>query len=276
METNVQHLDRNTQGRDFFVGDLHGCFDLLDALMVHVAFDESKDRLISCGDWIDRGEDSGRCLDYLNKPCVFSVSGNHESMLVDRYLNKDDEWDNDDKEYYRWFLNLDEHHQKSVIDKFNSLPVLLDVPTPMGLVGAVHGEIPFRQEWFNLNWDSTCRILDNFSGTERQVDLIYRLLWDFSRLRSDYNVPIEGIDWVCSGHAFVPRPTKIANVLYLDTGAFRNQLYGNINASLTFLNTQTATFTSCRIKRGDFHFVDHSLDTQKEIINATTSCFRHA
>jgi len=45
----------NHQGRDFVIGDLHGCLPLLHRLLDHVRFDPAGDRVFSTGDLIDRG-----------------------------------------------------------------------------------------------------------------------------------------------------------------------------------------------------------------------------
>jgi serine/threonine protein phosphatase 1 len=78
----VRALPRNQQGRDFVVGDIHGCFDLLDQLLDQVSFDPGCDRLFSVGDLIDRGPDSMRSLEFLRAPWFFAVKGNHEAMLL--------------------------------------------------------------------------------------------------------------------------------------------------------------------------------------------------
>ena len=72
----------NAQGRDFVVGDLHGCRSMLDGLLEKVSFDKDRDRLFSVGDLIDRGPDSVGCLKLLREPWCFSVLGNHEAMLL--------------------------------------------------------------------------------------------------------------------------------------------------------------------------------------------------
>ena len=54
----ILKLPENTQGRDFVVGDLHGRFDDLQEAMRLNQFDPGKDRIISCGDLIDRGSGS--------------------------------------------------------------------------------------------------------------------------------------------------------------------------------------------------------------------------
>ena len=46
----VQRFAQNTRGRDFVVGDVHGCFDYLRAMLEHVQLDEVSDRLFCVGD----------------------------------------------------------------------------------------------------------------------------------------------------------------------------------------------------------------------------------
>jgi serine/threonine protein phosphatase 1 len=79
----VVRYPANTRGRDFVVGDLHGCRVLLDRLLHEVGFAPDRDRLFCVGDLIDRGPESMRCLDLLDEPWCCSVLGNHEVMLLD-------------------------------------------------------------------------------------------------------------------------------------------------------------------------------------------------
>lgn len=79
----VRALPANKRGRDFVVGDLHGCFDLLDRLLDHVRFDPACDRLFSVGDLVDRGPDSLRCVEFLESPWFHAVKGNHETLLLE-------------------------------------------------------------------------------------------------------------------------------------------------------------------------------------------------
>lgn len=76
-------VKQNLVGRDFVIGDLHGCTLALEELLNHVRFDKSKDRLFSVGDLVDRGPDSIGALALLNERWFFAVLGNHEHMLRD-------------------------------------------------------------------------------------------------------------------------------------------------------------------------------------------------
>lgn len=82
-ERQIQRLPANVRGRDFVVGDLHGCRQTLEKLLNRVRFDTSRDRLLSVGDLVDRGPDSMGCLDLLDEPWFFAVRGNHEEMMLD-------------------------------------------------------------------------------------------------------------------------------------------------------------------------------------------------
>lgn len=83
MSTLHQRLPANTLGRDFIVGDLHGCLDLLQIELARIGFEPTADRLFSVGDLIDRGPDSMGCLRLVREPWFFAVRGNHEDMLID-------------------------------------------------------------------------------------------------------------------------------------------------------------------------------------------------
>ncbi|WP_167670710.1 metallophosphoesterase [Allopusillimonas ginsengisoli] len=75
-------IPANTRGRDFIIGDLHGCLDLLEAEMDRHQFDPDADRMLSVGDLADRGPDAMGCLRLLNQPWFHAVRGNHEDMLL--------------------------------------------------------------------------------------------------------------------------------------------------------------------------------------------------
>lgn len=81
------HHEINSLGRDFVVGDLHGCRGMLEDLLSNVQFDSSIDRVFSVGDLVDRGPDSLATLGLLREPWFYPVLGNHDAMLL-AYLGK--------------------------------------------------------------------------------------------------------------------------------------------------------------------------------------------
>lgn len=69
--------------RTFAIGDVHGCFDALQAV-VKAAGITDQDRVVWLGDYVDRGPDSARVIEHLSKlPADRNVClrGNHEIMM---------------------------------------------------------------------------------------------------------------------------------------------------------------------------------------------------
>jgi len=78
----------------FAIGDIHGCFYKLCALMDKIKIDFDNDILLFLGDYIDRGPNSFDVVEYLIdlkkrfQKIVF-LKGNHEKMLQRYLLGKD-------------------------------------------------------------------------------------------------------------------------------------------------------------------------------------------
>lgn len=74
--------------KTYVIGDIHGCYQSLVDLLELIG--DTDDTLIFLGDYIDRGPDSKKVVDFLlqlkkERPCVITLLGNHESMFL-RYL----------------------------------------------------------------------------------------------------------------------------------------------------------------------------------------------
>jgi len=79
----------------FAIGDIHGCFDQLQALIKSLDIDKQCDTLVFIGDYIDRGSSVKEVVDYVIKlrnefKNVVCLMGNHEHMLL-RFLAGIDE-----------------------------------------------------------------------------------------------------------------------------------------------------------------------------------------
>ena len=91
------------------IGDIHGEYDALVALLTHLGYDENgkhadNRRVVFVGDFVDRGHNSTAVLDlaerWINAGRAVAVLGNHEINLLR----------NDPKEGSGWFF--DEKHQE--------------------------------------------------------------------------------------------------------------------------------------------------------------------
>lgn len=79
--------------RIYAIGDIHGCFRAMKDLIENKIQLSKNDKLIFLGDYIDRGPDSKKVLDYImdlqnNHYDIVTLCGNHESMLIDAWYNE--------------------------------------------------------------------------------------------------------------------------------------------------------------------------------------------
>lgn len=99
MKNPLKTLEPNLLGRDFVIGDLHGCFSAFKNLTKNINFNPEVDRMISVGDLIDRGHDSVSCLSLIREPWFHSVLANHEYMMLDKFFDNGSHSDD------LWFVN---------------------------------------------------------------------------------------------------------------------------------------------------------------------------
>jgi serine/threonine protein phosphatase 1 len=81
--------------RYFAIGDIHGCLDKLRKLLGLIDVDWENDTVVFMGDYIDRGPDSKRVVDYVlelrkKHEQVVCLKGNHEWMFLN-YLDHREE-----------------------------------------------------------------------------------------------------------------------------------------------------------------------------------------
>lgn len=68
----------DTKRRTLVVGDIHGCREELELLLKKADFRVGRDRLVLCGDLVDRGPDSAGVVRLARELKAISVLGNHE------------------------------------------------------------------------------------------------------------------------------------------------------------------------------------------------------
>ncbi|OLF81902.1 hypothetical protein AWH63_10190 [Marinobacter sp. C18] len=205
-------LSKNTEGRDFFVGDVHGQFDSLMGALDSVDFDREKDRLISVGDLCDRGPDSLKCLELLYEPWFYAVLGNHEDFFLGAFLEDDSDASlglirNGGK----WILS-ENHDDLRVLaaDVMANLPVAIEVPVMGHRVGVIHAACTSGQ-WGHFDVDADI--------WNRRIN---KSLGDGSE-RVPGEATVSGIDVVVVGHNVIDSPTIRGNTLNLDCGAARGK-----------------------------------------------------
>lgn len=208
----VERYGLNSAGRDYVVGDVHGCFDLLRSALLEAGFNEGADRLFSVGDLVDRGPKSEQVVEWLAKPWFHAVRGNHEQMAIGVANGKHDLGN-----YFRngggWFLALRDDDKIQIADALCQLPFCIEVETPEGLVGIVHAEVAGN------DWRHFTSALENAPSNNKRRELIEIALWSRDRIRTGDQSEVSGVSRVFVGHTPMKEWAVLGNVYYIDTGA---------------------------------------------------------
>lgn len=207
-----KYFTKNLHGRDFVVGDIHGMFSILESQLEKLHFDPEKDRVFSVGDMIDRGPESYRVLEFLDKPWFFSIKGNHEKMLIEAKHLKTTYRSWIENNGGEWWEQIDEQQRSRIRERLNELAVVFEVETNSGKVGIVHADVPVNDSWQ--------QIIHKIHHDEEMRDY---MAWSRNRIKAikltGETSAVEGIDLVVLGHTPLEHPLKISNLYFIDTGA---------------------------------------------------------
>lgn len=185
------------KSRTIVVGDIHGCYDELMALMKKVNLGE-KDRVVSVGDLITKGPKSKEVLElFMTDPRFTTVIGNHDLALRRKWNGEDIELKPAQKETHRELRG----EKDAYASFFNRLPFIIDLDTHL----VVH------------------------AGLRPNVELYSQTTGDMTRMRTlgPDRESEDGTPWyhvyygdkvVLFGHWPSPEPRRGKKAIGLDTG----------------------------------------------------------
>lgn len=233
----IKYFEKNMIGNDYVIGDIHGRYDLVEQALRDVSFDISCDRLFCVGDLINRGSESKCVIEFLQKPYVHAIRGNHEDMLLNLYAENKIPTVEQLKEYAEniglgWWLNLSSQEQAQILTLLKDLPLIAEIQTDQKNVGLVHGDIHT-----SLDWNTFKELV-----LEEHPRVIAEALWGRTRLSYGIEEEVKGIGRVYVGHTVQPKIRKLANVIAIDTGAVFNE-------HLTIVNILCKTKEILKAKR---------------------------
>lgn len=213
LDQAVRRLDINSTGKDFVIGDIHGCFNLLEQALQAVNFDPTRDRLLSVGDLIDRGDQSIELLTLLEKPWFFACLGNHESVLLDYVHSRDTQAGINWRRFGgAWFFDLSATQQNDLADSIRQhCSFLIEVNDgEKAVFGVVHADVPEGMSWQHFT---------EVVGSDKTAQ--HDCLWNRERGIGLRDGLILGVEQVVCGHEIVQTARKVGNVWLIDTGAYR-------------------------------------------------------
>lgn len=206
----IQFFASNEFGRDFVIGDLHGCIDEFEALLDRISFQEEVDRMFSVGDLIDRGPDSMACLRLLREPWFHATKGNHEDMMIECVRTRDP------RDARNWLHNggdwgFDEAEMGNpeffdLVNLASKLPLTIIVETrQLGRFGICHAEPPSA-------WTE-----DAISKTKEAV------IWGRTKINAWRTLAkAPGIDFSVHGHTITDslKVRDDLNAFWIDLGCY--------------------------------------------------------
>lgn len=205
-------IPANIQGKDWFIGDIHGYLDKLFHALDTVKFDYQRDRLFATGDLIDRGPKSREVVKlFVEEPWAFSVLGNHEWILV-RELEGDQRMiklADDPICGAEWRRNVDRAELEFLAETCcKNFPISMSVEIPKGTIGLVHASPP-------ISWDL---LAGNPSAAIKSLWTNH--LWSRDAARNAaLGLPLrcEGVTAVVCGHTTFDGLVSAGNVAFIDT-----------------------------------------------------------
>lgn len=129
-------------GRTFIIGDVHGCFDELQALLALVDLG-SRDLLVSTGDLVDRGPRSWEVVQFFaaEPGRRRAVLGNHE----EKHLRGDRNEDEDPSgRITRCTTRASDY--ESMLSFFRTLPLFLDLPEVLVVHAGIVPGVPLGEQ----------------------------------------------------------------------------------------------------------------------------------
>jgi serine/threonine protein phosphatase 1 len=206
----------------FVVGDIHGCYEKLCALMDILPMDMKRDQLLFIGDYVDRGPSSIKVLDYLidlkkRSPGIIFLKGNHEDMLQ-KYLDGSDR--------FTYLLNSG---QQTLDAYLNTRKASEDYPVPTEHLAFLKALRLYHQ---------TEEYIFVHAGLRERIPLESQKESDLLWIRDEFIY--SDFDFgkrVIFGHTPFREPLVQSNKIGIDTGA----VYGN---RLTCLQLPEMTFYS--------------------------------
>lgn len=221
-----RHLDEPAGARGrraYVVGDIHGRFDLLEALLekIHADMAERGSRetlLVFVGDLIDRGPGSRDVVERLRTyrhegvRTVFLL-GNHEEVLL-RIL------DGDATLIPKWLR----FGGAQCLESYGLDPLLLTGLPDERVIERVREAIPAEHAQFLRSFVDTCRFGDYLfvhAGIRPGVDLREQRQWDLRWIREPFLLDQTPHGFVVvHGHTISAEVEERPNRIGIDTGAF--------------------------------------------------------
>ena len=219
--TPLLFLGPNRMGRDLVVGDVHGCWLELEALLKHVGFHKAQDRLFLVGDVVDRGPYSKLMLDILRSPWCFAVRGNHEERLIKhlRAPHAVPAWDKDWLDQYTRGFTSRQTFAGTYLPVLEALPYVIVVGAGTQRFHVVHAELLEERQSVTNAMIETWGFRDPERALRRATEG-RSLITAYETGRPVRRAHDPQMGWAYCGHSIVDMPIRLGRQVFIDGGAY--------------------------------------------------------
>jgi predicted phosphodiesterase len=208
-------------GRTIIVGDIHGCYDELEDLLVEVQFGP-EDRLISVGDLITKGPKNREVLERFMSDSQFAaVIGNHDLAIRRKWNGEKLKLKDSQKPTHKELKKDKEHY----LPYLNSLPFTIDLGTHLVVHAGLRPGLALHSQ-----------------TTEDMTELRSMGKDRAARDGTPWYDEYDGDKIVIFGHWPAPKPRRGKKAIGLDTGC----VYGH---KLTAYVIETDEFKAVKARR---------------------------
>lgn len=174
--------------------------------------------MICTGDLVDKGLENEQCISLLNEAWFCTVRGNHEEICIqsttDIAIEKLHRLNGGE-----WFFELTPTLRRKIVEKFENLPLAIEIQFPHKRIGVVHADIDIN-DWELFKTDLKKGDY-NIVGIKSAY---HNALWGRGRIKvQDGYTHVANIDIIYHGHSIIKEPMQLDNCIYIDTGAFHTQ-----------------------------------------------------
>ena len=206
------------------IGDVHGMYEKLIKLMDKIRFNPDEDLLIFLGDYIDRGPDPGRCLQYIfalqqqYPDVVVCLMGNHEVMMSSYFMQKRGSYNNLIVDYAGSWLDNGGLETLKQLDE-------MDADTKEELLQWVMN-LPVKYQYQDYFFCHAGVDPDVPLAVQNEFDMLWRRQQWWERYKGEEilvvgHTPVQKVMKLTGKERHTPKPLFLANhVIMCDTGAY--------------------------------------------------------
>lgn len=206
------------------IGDVHGMYEKLIKLMDKIRFNPDEDLLIFLGDYIDRGPDPGRCLQYIfalqqqYPDVVVCLMGNHEVMMSSYFMQKRGSYNNLIVDYAGSWLDNGGLETLKQLDK-------MDADTKEELLQWVMN-LPVKYQYQDYFFCHAGVDPDVPLAVQNEFDMLWRRQQWWEQYKGEETLvvghtPVQKVMKLTGKERRTPKPLFLANhVIMCDTGAY--------------------------------------------------------